>query len=440
MNIEKIRDYMVQVILQFAIPSIIAMVLTSLITIADGFFVGNYVGEDGIAAINLGLPILYLYLAVGIMISVGGMAISGMLLGSGEQKKSNNVFNQTMAMVVTVTVGLSILFAIFFEPTMKLLHIEEQLCGYFKEYYRIMLVGLPIMVMNSSFGMFIRGEGNPQYFMKVSVISVVCNIFLDYLFVRWFGWGVKGIAAASLVSVTFELLLIIFYFIKRSKVYKFAKFTFMVDDMKNMFLNGSSEFIGEMSMCISMFAYNMVIMKYVGVDGVAAFTIVGYIAYLFSMIIIGFGQGASPLISFTFGAKEEKLAIAIRKKTNQFVFGIGVVFILLMILSANWYSHAFVKSESVIEMVHSGIIIFVFSFLFSGINTITSFYFTSIGCAKESAVISSARGLVILLICILIFPAIWGITGVWLISLVTEGLTILISFYFINKNDKKQRA
>ena len=438
MNLEQIKHNMVQVILQFAIPSIIAMVLTSLITIADGFFIGNYVGEGGIAAINLGLPILYLYLAVGLMLSVGGMAIAGMLLGSGDTKKCNDAFNQTMVTVVVITFALSILFAVFFNPTMKLLHVDEQLTGYFKDYYGIMLIGLPVMVINSSFGMFIRGEGNPQFFMKVSIFNVVCNIILDYLFVRWFYWGVKGIAFASLIAMVLELLCIIYYFIKKAKVYSFAKFTFSKDVMQRMILNGSSEFIGEMSMCISMFAYNVVILKHIGIDGVAAFTIVGYVAYLFSMIIVGFGQGASPLISFTYGAQEKRTAIAIRKKTNFFVFAIGVVFMIAMICGSGWYSRAFVKSETVSNMVHSGIIIFVFSFLFSGINTITSFYFTSIGKAKESAIISSARGLVVLLICIMIFPVIWGITGVWLVSLVTESITIVISMYFIYHSDRKE--
>lgn len=436
MNLERIKKSMVQMILEFSVPSIIAMVLTSMITIVDGFFIGNYVGKEGIAAVNLGLPVLYLYLALGVMVAVGGMAIAGMNLGAGEVKKSNNVFNQTMVTTMTLTVLLSTLCYVFFNPIMNFLRAEGEVAVYFKQYYRIMLLAFPIMIANSALGMFIRGEGNPQFFMKASLINVAGNFILDYVFVKCLKLGVGGVASASLISVALELLCLIYYIVRKSTVYKFGKFRFSKQDLKSMILNGSSEFINEMSMCISMFAYNWVILKYVGVDGVAAFTIVGYASYLFSMILLGFGQGASPLISFTYGAQEKRLSIDIRKKTNLFVFGIGVVFMVLMLLSANWYSHVFVNSEAVAAMANSGIIIFVFSFLFSGINTITSFYFTSIGKALESAIISSARGLVILLICILLFPMLWGMTGVWLVGVVTEVITVLISYLFIYKNDK----
>ncbi|MDD3139369.1 MAG: MATE family efflux transporter, partial [Lachnospiraceae bacterium] len=204
----------------------------------------------------------------------------------------------------------------------------------------------------------------------------------------------------------------------------------------------SSEFIGEMSMSISMYAYNWVIMNHIGVDGVAAFTVVGYTSYLFNMIIVGFGQGASPLFSFTYGAQEYELCRNIRKKTNLFVFLAGVVVMGLLFVASDWYSNLFVKNEVVSAMVHSGIYIFIFSFLFSGINTITSFYFTSIGRAMESAIISSARGFVILLLCIFTLPVLWGMTGVWLVSPVTELITILISIYFIGRidNSKKSRV
>ena len=173
MNLETIREKRIGMILQFSIPSIIAMVLTSMITVVDGFFIGNYVGKEGMAAVNLGLPIVYLYLAVGLMISVGGVAIAGMAFGAGNVKKCNDVFNQTILTTVTVSVLLSILVLLCFQPMLHILHAEGQVAEYFKEYYLIMLAELPVMVINSSFGMFIRGEGNPQFFMGTNIINVL---------------------------------------------------------------------------------------------------------------------------------------------------------------------------------------------------------------------------------------------------------------------------
>lgn len=433
MNLEVIRSKTLPTIMQFSIPAIIAMVLTSLINVADGFFIGNYVGNEGLAALNLGLPIIYLYLAVGLMVSVGGVAIAGMALGAGNTQKCNHVFNQTLLTCALVTALLSGVVAVFLIFITEIPNTNAAVTQHFKDYYAILLAELPIMVINNSFGMFIRSEGEPQFFMKVSTLNVLLNIVLDYLFVRWFSWGVKGVAVASLIAAIVTLALIINYFVSKSKVYKFQRFTFSAEVFKSTMINGGSEFIGEMSMCISMFAYNLVILKQAGVEGVTAFTIVGYVAYIFSMIIIGFGQGIVPLISFSYGAKEYPLARFVRKTTNLIVFAVGAAVLLLCVASSQWYSQVFIKSEAVIAMVRSGVIIFSVSFPFSGINTITSFYFTATGKAMESAVISSSRGLVLLLICIFTLPMLWGMTGVWLVAPITELLTLFISAFFIIK-------
>lgn len=434
MNLESIRSNKAGMILRFSIPSIIAMILTSLITVADGFFIGNFVGAEGIAAVNLGLPIVYLYLAVGLMVSVGGVAIAGMALGGGDTEKCNNVFNQTMTTVVAASVLLSIIMWFCLDPMLGFLRTDAVVAGYFTGYYVIMLLELPIMVINASFGMFIRGEGKPQYFMKVNILNVLLNILLNYLFVRWLGWGVKGIALASLISAVVTLICILYFFAKKSSVYKLRGFAFSKEVLRNTLLNGGSEFIGEMSLCISIFAYNYVILKNIGVDGVTAFTIVGYVAYVFSMVVIGFGQGLVPLFSFTYGAKEYSLTAGLRRITNRMVLISGAVVFVLVLIGSRWYGGLFVDSEAVEGLVRSGIALFGVSFLLSGVNVISSFYFTSISKAVESAVISSARGLVILLACICVLPPLLGMTGVWLVAPVTEGLTLFLSLLFIRRD------
>ena len=427
MDLERIRQNTTGMILQFSIPAIIAMVLTSLITVVDGYFIGNYVGEQGIAAVNLGLPVIYLFLSVGLMVSVGGVAIAGMSLGAGDISACNQVFRQTVATTIVFSVLTGLLVALFFEPVLDILGAEGRVRGYFRTYYGILLLELVVMVVNSSFGMFIRGEGDPQYYMKVNIVSVLTNVALDYVFAVVFRIGIAGIAVASLISAVISLALILHFFRRRAKVYRLGRFSFSAAVLRRTLLNGSSEFVGEMSTGIAMFAYNYVIMRRIGVDGVTAFTIVGYVSYVFSMIVIGFGQGASPLVSFSYGARAHDLAGRLRKKTNMLVFGIGAVTFMVMVLLSGWYSGLFVKNDAIREMVQDGMTIFMVSFFFSGVNAVTSFYFTSIGKAVESAVISLARGLVVLLACIFVLPAYLGMTGVWLAAPVTEIVTICIS-------------
>lgn len=437
MDLEKIRQNTVGMILQFSVPAIIAMVLTSLITVVDGFFIGNYVGGEGIAAVNLGLPIIYLFLSIGLMVSVGGVAIAGMAFGAGNLTACNQVFRQTIVTTAVCSVLTGAAVVLFFEPMLDILGAKGQVREYFKIYYGILLPELIVMVVNSSFGMFIRGEGNPQFYMKVNIVSVLTNIVLDYVFAVLFPIGIAGIAIASLLSALVSFVLILRFFLKKAKVYHLGSFSFSGSLLKRTLLNGSSEFIGEMSTGIAMFAYNFVIMRKIGVDGVTAFTIVGYVSYVFSMIIVGFGQGSSPLISFSFGAKEGNLAKNIRKRTNSLVFAIGLAVFLLMAVLSGWYSSLFVKNEAICQMVRQGMLLFMVSFFFSGINAITSFYFTSIGKAFESAVISLSRGLVVLLICIFVLPAYLGMTGVWLAAPVTEGITIAISAFFVHTDSNR---
>lgn len=432
MDLEKIRLHAGKTIFRFSIPSIVAMLMTSMITVADGFFIGNYVGKEGVAAVNLGLPIIYLFLATGLMLSVGGAAIAGMALGAGEREACNDVFCQTAASTLAAGIMLSVLVSLCFTPMMEILRADGLVSGYFREYYGVLLFELPVMILNSSLGMFICGEGSPEYFMKVNIFHAVLNILLDALFSVQFDRGVGGIAAASLLAALTALFCNCRFFVKKAKVYRLRRFAFSGKVLKSALLNGSSELIGELSLGIAMFAYNFVIMRRISADGVTAFTVVGYTAYMFSMILAGFGQGTSPLMSFTYGAGEKNLARSIRKKINLYVFLMGLAVILIMTLLSGQYGALFVRNETVVGMIRSGIPIFVLSFLFSGVNTITSFYFTAIGKAKESALISSSRGLVVLLICILVLPALFGMTGVWLVAPVTEGVTAVLTAYCIN--------
>lgn len=432
MNLESIKNNMLAMVLKFSIPSIIAMLLTSSVTIVDGFFVGNYVGKEGLAGINLGLPILYIYLGIGIMLGVGGIAISSIALGQGDMDKSNRVFNQTMISSLVISIALSIVMCFLLKSIINIVGLDKLVGGYFYDYYKIMFLAYPIMILNSCFGMFIRGEGRPEYFMMVNLLILVSNVILDYIFLDKLNMAIRGVALASLISLVLGLLATSLFFIKQSKIYKFKKFVLDRQVFKDTILNGSSELIGQLSMTISMALYNLVIMKTVGIDGIAAFTVVGYVGFIFSMVVIGFGQGASPLISYSYGAGELDISRQLRKLTNKLVLTFGIILIISN-LGSDWYSSLFLSGERLGEMIKLGLLIYSSSFLFAGINTINSFYFTSIGKAKESAIISGARRLVILIISILILPKLFGMGGVWLTSPMTELMTFVISYNLIKK-------
>ena len=435
MNISQIKENKLQMILGFSIPSIIAMLLQTMITITDGYFTGNYVGEDALAAINLGLPILYLFLGTGLCTGVGGSVISGRLLGANDKEKASKVMSQTLATTIVICIVVSVITFILFTPILNILNAGEGLANYFTEYYRIMLFTYPLMVFSTVLGMFIRTEGKPQVCMIVYIIACILNVILDYIFVALLGMCVKGSAIGSLIVNAITALFQLAYFLTKSTNLKIISFRFEPSVFREIMLNGSSEFIGEMASAVSMFVFNYVLMKYVGEKGVAAFTILGFVVYGYSMICIGFGQGIIPLVSTLYGAGELDTASDIRKITNKILFIIGTIIAVIFIFFGKNYSMMFGSGELVSELVCTGFRIYAITFVVMGFDVINSMYFTGIGDAKSSAIISSLRGIVLLLVFTLVLPVFFGMNGVWMSTPLTEVLTALVAVILLN--DKK---
>lgn len=440
MEITQIKENKLKMILQFSIPSIIAMLLQTVITITDGYFVGNYVGDTTLAAINLGLPILYFYLGIGLCIGVGGSAISGRLLGGRERQKASEVFTQTMITAVVACVVISLAIWCFFVPVQGILKADGAVADCFAEYYKIMLLTYPLMVTGTILGMFIRVDGKPQICMLISVMGCILNVILDYIFVAVMGLGVQGSAIGSLITQMITVVFSVFYFLKPGSGIRFGRFTFDRNVQKETIFNGSSEFIGEMASLISMYSFNYVLMKYVGTQGVAAFSILGFVVYGYSMICIGFGQGLVPLVSACLGAGEMDPAMDIRRLTNQILVALGILVAGSFFMSGRAYAERFGCSSTVADMVSTGFKIYAVTFPAMGYDVVNSMYFTSCGDAKASALISSLRGLVLLITFALILPALFGMNGVWLAAPCSEVLTAVVSFLLIRTQRRKIRG
>ena len=437
MNTTQIKENKLQMILGFSIPSIIAMLLQTVITITDGYFTGNYVGEQALAAINLGLPILYFYLGAGLCVGVGGSVICGRLLGAGEKQRAREVFSQTMVTAVVVCIIISCLAFVLFTPILRVLRADAGLSGYFTAYYRIMLFTYPLMVAGTVLGMFIRVDGRPQVCMIVSIAGCILNMVLDYIFVGLLGMGVQGSALGSLIVQVVTVMISLGYFFSQKAGIRFRRFRYDRMAGREMILNGSSEFIGEMASAISMFAFNYVLMKYVGAEGVAAFTILGFVVYGYSMICIGFGQGIMPLVSICWGAQERETAFEIRRMTNRILFVIGCLVAVIFFLTGRNYAGMFGCSSVVADMVATGFRIYAVTFVVMGYDVINSMYFTSCGDARSSAIISSLRGIVLLLGFTFILPAIFGMNGVWMAAPCTETLTATVSLCLIRSQKNR---
>lgn len=316
------------------------------------------------------MPILYFYLAIGLCVGVGGSVINGRLLGGREKQKASEVFTQTVITLAVICTVISFAVFCFFTPIQGIFKADGVLSEYFAEYYRIMLSAYPLMVTGTTLGMFLRAAGKPQICMGISVIGCILNIILDFVFVAMMGLGVQGSAIGTLMTQLITVVFSAVCFLKPDSAVRFCRFTFDGRVLKETILNGSSEFIGEMASLISMYIYNYVLMKYVGAQGVAAFTILGFVVYGYSMICIGFGQGIVPLVSVCMGAGEMKLAMNIRKTVNQLLFIFGILIAGSFFMAGRTYAGMFGCSSLVADMVSAGFRIYAVTFPVMGYNVV----------------------------------------------------------------------
>lgn len=267
-------------------------------------------------------------------------------------------------------IATSVIIFVLFTPIMSVLRAYGELSVYFSGYYKIMLFTYPLMVVGTILGMFIRTDGKPQVCMLVGIIGCILNAVLDYVFVGALRMGVEGSAIASLIVQAITVAVQFVYFMKPERSIHFTRFGFDKSVNKETLINGSSEFIGEMASAISMFAFNYVLMKYVGSQGVAAFTILGFAIYGFSMIAIGFGQGLTPLVSICWGANEQKNAMELRSITNKILLIIGLLFAVAFSVFGNSNATMFGCSDVVVNMVASVFRIYAATFLVMGFDVI----------------------------------------------------------------------
>ncbi len=434
MNLEKIKNNPYKSLGKYAVPSVIGMLLTSLITIIDGAFISRNIGNEGLAAINLGLPILYLFLGIAIMLGVGGSTLATNRLGAGRKTEANNNFIVTAALTLGTTILLTLFFRFTLPIILNIFDLKFLVQNYMIQYYNTILLFYPLMMLNIVFGMFIRGEGRPEVFMLISILTNVINIYFDYRFIYKLSFGMTGAALASGIAISVGFIINIIYFLNKLSIFKFKKPEFFPEDIKTICFNGSSELIGQMSMAITTALFNMVVLNIMGVTGVAAITIIGYLGYIHSMVVTGIGQGMSPMISFGHGAGDLELIKTIKACTQKIVFILGLIIVLFIIFASELYVNIFTSDKTLINIVNKGIKIYGLAFIVNGFNIISSFFFTSIGEAKESVIISSLRGLLVLSLSIIILPLILKEFGIWAAVPLTEILTFIVALKLIKEN------
>ena len=424
----------------YSIPCILGMFLTSFITVVDGIFIGNKIGGHGLAAVNITLPVLYLLLGISIMTGVGGVTIATHSFGAKDLTRARQRFTLTLLLNAALIIFAVLLLRIFLDDIVVLLRAQGEVYSYVKDYLGTMSFFYFFMMMNIVFSMFIRGERKPVVSLFFGLAGNIINIILDYLFIIKLDYGMKGAALASGIAVVIPFVLGCTYFVSGKSAYKPVKPDFIRTDIRSIIFNGFSEFIGQISICITTYLFNYVLMKRIGIDGVAAFTIAGYVSFFQNMILTGIAQGINTLISYSYGARDSSSIKGIMSIAVRASFAVGIVTFFVMMFSGEAIARIFAGNNSnIVELARNGMRIFAAVFLFNGYNFVASSYFTSMGDAKTSAILSMIRSLVLISVFILVLPMVLGDTGIWLASPLTEAATFALSLFFVLRSGAKLR-
>lgn len=434
--IEKIeKGNLMKNFLKYSIPCIIGMFLTSFITVVDGMFIGWKVGEKGLAAVNLTLPVLYLLLGLTIMTGVGGLTLAMQSLGGGDIVKAKERFTFTMLMNAVIAVVAAAVLIVFRDGVIGLLNAKGELYPYVRDYLGTMSYFYVFMMMNITFSMFIRGEGKPQLSLMFGLLANALNIVLDYLFIIRLDYGMKGAALASGLSVMIAFSLGLVYFASGRSVFRCCAIRFDKADFTSVIFNGSSEFIGQVSVSITTYLFNLVIIRHIGINGVAAFTIVGYISLIEYMILTGISQGLHTLVSHSWGARDRNAVLLLLSAGIKAVFLTGLAAFVLSFAATEGIIRIFAHGNpDLMNIANYGIKLYSIAFLINGYNVITSAYFTSLGDAGTSLLISALRSLVLVSVFVLVLPLIIGDTGIWLTVPLTEAITFAVSWVRLKRS------
>lgn len=416
------------------IPTVLGMVFSAVYVITDGIFVGRGIGSDALAAVNITAPLFLISTGVGLMFGLGASVVASIHLAQGKVKAAR--INVTQAVVVSslLLIVYSLVITLFAREVALLLGSSQRLLPLAVEYMHWFAPFLPFSALLSSGMFFIRLDGSPNFAMICNAVPAVINIVLDYVFIFIFGWGMMGAALATGLGYIVGTAMILIYLSRLRNVVRFCRVKL---SRKSMLLTrrnvgymcrlGLSTFLCEGAIATMMFAGNYVFIRYLGEDGVAAFSIACYFFPIIFMVYNAIGQSAQPILSYNFGAgnaervrKAFRLSLLTAVVSGLAFFGVTALFspqIVSMFIDSSYPAYG---------LAVKGLPLFASGFVFFAVNIVSIGYFQSVERARPAMVVTVLRGFVFMVLCFIGLPLLLGVAGIWLAVPLAEVLTFVV--------------
>lgn len=415
-------------------PTLLSMVFASLFTVADGIFVGQGVGSDALAAINIVAPLFLMTTGISLMFGVGVSVVASIHLSQGNTKAADINITQAIEVASLLMVIVAVAIYLFRVPFLRMLGCSDALMSLALEYLILILPGC-VFIISQLVGTFvIRLDGSPKYAASLEIIPGLMNIFLDWLFVFPMQMGIGGSALASTLSCAAASAMAMWYMFFRTNTVHLRRLKLSLTSLyltgRNIYYmarNGFSSMLGELAMSMVLLVGNYVFIRELGEDGVAAFSVACYLYPIVFMVNNAVAQSAQPIISFNYGAGNQKRVSEAFRLSLRTATICGVLATLVLTLGAKpligLFLHAGTRAH---EIATAGLPLFAVSAIFFALNVAIIGYYQSIEQNTRATVYMLLRGLIFLIPAFILMPLLILPQGMWLAVPVSEGLTLAV--------------
>lgn len=426
--------------LKYTIPSVCAMWVYSLYTMIDGIFVGRFVGPTALASVNLAMPFVNFIFASSMLFSTGASTIIAIYLGKKYYKKANETFTINLIFIIIFSLIILIFSLLNLEKLALFLGATPTTLEIVKEYLKIIIFFNGFFIVSYCLEVIVKTDGFPYFAIIGVCLSALTNIFLDYIFVVKLNLGVAGAAYATGISQFVACVFFLVHFFRKNSTLSFVKVKFDFSILKRILSIGVPDCITEASTGVVLFMFNQIILKHLGENGIVTYSIISYVNTLVLMTMIGITQGMQPLCSYYYGKEDTTTIRKLLKMSFKTVAVVSAfVFIMVIGFSEN-IVNIFIKGADA-ELFNYSVYafkIFSTSFLVVGYNILISGFFASIEKPTKAIIISLSRGFVTIVVSLFIMTALFDDTGIWIATLVSEILCIIISFSILKLNPLKK--
>ena len=433
---ERIRKLLVQ----YAVPAIIAMTASSLYNMVDSIFIGHGVGPLAISGLALTFPLMNLAAAFGSLVGVGAATLVSMRLGQRDYDTAGKVLGNVFMLNLIIGVAFSIVTLLFLDPILYFFGASEATVGYAREYMTVILLGNVITHMYLGLNSVLRASGHPRKAMYATINTVVINTVLDPLFIYGFGWGIRGAAIATVLAQVISLVWQFRILSDRRELLHFQRGIYRLHAkiVRDILAIGMSPFLMNLAACFIVILINKGLKEFGGDLSIGAYGIVNRVAFFFVMVVMGLNQGMQPIAGYNFGAQQYDRVLRVLKLTAIGATCVTTCGFLLGELMPRLAVSLFTKDAELVRLAAEGMRITFVCFPIIGFQMVATNFFMSIGMAGKAIFLSLSRQLLFLLPGLVLLPPLFdqytqwnGSWGVWCAMPLSDLLASIVAFLML---------